>query len=151
MAVYSLTDIEVTDDGDLVLDKLGDIKVASPFRTVAQLINTVILTNKGELLAEPGFGANLQTYYGSKNNPYTHQMMESEIIEEIRRQGYIDLSDISVDVLPIDINEAALMVEMRGQFIDTETTGAFGRFLPISDGVTFGYIYPFTSGRIVPA
>lgn len=151
MAVYSLIDLETTDDGDLAIDNIGDLKIASPFRTVVQAINNIILTNRGELLTDPSFGANLQAYYGEKNDAYSHQMIEREIIEEIRKQGYIDLADIDVDVVPVDINEAALLVSMKGQFIDTETTGAFGTFTPPYDGITMGYIYPFTSGRIVPA
>lgn len=150
MAIYALIDMQVTDDGDLVLDDIGDFKIASPSRTVIQCINNIILTNKGELLTDVNFGANLQTYYGSSNSRQNHQLMEREIIEEVRRQGYIELSDIEVDITPVDINEAAIIVEVKGQFIETEDTGSFGSLAVKYDGVSHAYLYPFTSGRIVP-
>lgn len=151
MAIYNLVDIETTDDGDLVIDSIGDFKIATPLRTLAQTINNIILTNKGELLTDTSFGANLQSFYGESNRPSTHQMMEQSIIQEVRNQGYIDLSDIEIDIVPIDQNEAALMVEIKGDFVDIETTGSFGAFMPKYNGVAMGYIYPFISGRIIPA
>lgn len=149
--IYVLQDLQVTDDGDLVMSEFGDLKIASPLRTVAQAIDWIILTNKGELLAEPRFGANIQSFYGDDNSPITHTHMETNILEEVRTQGLINMSDIDVDVVPIDTDEAAILVEIKGNFMDTESiTGAYQRFIDEFGGLTRGYVYPFTSGVITP-
>lgn len=151
MGMYFTQDIESTDDGDIVVSDYGDIKLATPLRTVAQAIDWVILTNKGELLSEPSFGANIQSFYGDDNNAQTHQLMEMNIKEQLRLQGLIDLNDFDLDVIPIETDEAAIMVEVRGSFLDTDNaTGAYRKFIDDFDGLFRGYVYPFTSGLITP-
>lgn len=149
--IYVLQDLETTDDGDFVIADHGDLKVADPLRTVAQAIDWVILTNKGELLAEPDFGANIQAFYGDQNTEATHRMMETNIVEQLRVQGLVDIADLDVDVVPIEIDEAAIILELKGNFLDTTSaTGAYEQFIDNFDGLTRGYVYPFTSGVITP-
>lgn len=151
MGIYVLQDLETTDDGDLVVNDFGDLKVASPLRTVAQAIDWIILTNKGELLAEPTFGANIQSFYGDDNSVKTHGLMQSNIIQEMKDQGLLLMTDVEVDVVPIETDEAAILVDVKGDFLDTETTtGAYERFIDEFSGLTRGYVYPFTSGVITP-
>ena len=151
MAIYASQDLEVTDDGDLVISDFGDLKIASPLRTIAQGIDWIILTNKGELLSDPSFGANIQSFYGDPNTDEAHRMMELSIIEQARTQGLIDLADIDVDVIPVDTDEASIIVEIKGSFLDTESAeGAYQKLIDSFDGLVRGYIYPFTSGKIVP-
>jgi len=151
MAIYALQDIEVTDDGDIVIDEFGEIKIASPLRTVAQAIDWVLLTNKGELVAEPSFGANIQSFYGDSNIGTTHQFMEASIIQELGMQGLVEIESTDIDVVPIETDEATILIHTKGNFLDTESeTGAFTRFIDQFDGVVRAYIYPFTSGTIKP-
>jgi hypothetical protein len=151
MAIYTLQDIEVTDDGDLVISDFGDIKIASPLRTVAQAIDWVVLTNKGELFSDINFGANIQSFYGSDNAPPTHSLMEMTIADEIKRQGLISMSDFDVDVISTDINSASILIEMKGDFMETEDPdAAYLDLVQEFDGLYRGYEYPFTSGVIKP-
>ena len=149
MGIYLHTDVETTDDGDFIIDDLGDLKVASPMRTVAQAINNIILTNKGELLTDTSFGANLQQFYGDRNTEYTRHMMERNILSEVSNQGLIDRSDFSVDVVAVDISEAGIIATINGVFIDT-STGNLGGVIKVDNGIDMGYLYPFISGVITP-
>jgi len=149
MAIYILQDMQASDDGDLILDDHGDFKLASPLRTTTQAINTTILTNKGDIITDPLYGANLISFYGDTNNEQTHALMESTLKEALRIQSLVHISDIDIDVVPIDTDQAAVLVDLKGTFADTEdTTGAVLRPLPMDNGVSLGYIYPFTSGLI---
>jgi hypothetical protein len=150
MAFYTLSDIESTDDGDLVLDSIGDFKVATPLRTVAQAINNIILTNKGELLMEPSFGANLQQFKGHLNTQEIRSLMEKNIEVEVEKQGLIDRRDFSVDAVAVDINTVGIITTIRGVFPDVETTGAFGGILEIDQGLDMAYVYPFNGGPLTP-
>lgn len=147
MATYFKRDIESTDDGDLIIDSDGDFKVATPIRTVAQAINNFLLTNKGELLTDVAFGANLQAFYGSNNIVQTHQQMERQIVAGLQIQGIVDPNDLNVDVVPIETDEAAILVNLKGTFVDAENTGAF-RFIDMSEGQSYGYLYPFLGGPL---
>jgi len=146
MSLYVLQDLETTDDGDLVISN-GDLKIASPLRTVAQAIDQVILTNKGDLFTEPSFGANLDEFYGKPNIDANHKLMEQSIYQAINEQGLISPGDIEIDIVPIDTDEAALLVEMKGNFLNLPATGEV-TFNSDFDGLVRGYKYPFTSGRI---
>ena len=147
MAFYVHTDIETTDDGDLVIDEIGDISVASPLKTATQAINNIILTNKGELLTDTSFGANLQQFYGNRNSREARALMERQIEAEVQRQALLDLADVSVDVVAIDVSDAAIIVNVRGAFVDT-TTGNLGGIVQPDDGIEMGYLYPFASHTI---
>ncbi len=147
MGTYFQRDIESTDDGDLVLDSNGDFKIASPIRTTAQAVNNFLLTNKGELLTDVNFGANLQSFYGDRNVVDTHRLMERSILAGLEVQKLIDPSDLSVDVIPIETDEAAIIIDIKGQFIDFEKTGAFG-FIENNNGQVYGYKYPFLGGPL---
>lgn len=149
MSLYFLQDVEATDDGDLVVSENGDLKLASPLRTVAQAIDWTILTNKGELLSDVTFGSNIQTFYGSHNSIDNHRLMESQIKQQLRLQGLIDMNDLEVEIMPIEQDEAAILVTVKGSYLDTESlTGAYTRYLPDFDGLVRGYLYPFLGGQI---
>lgn len=146
MSLYVLQDLETTDDGDLVASN-GDLKIASPLRTVAQAIDQVILTNKGDLFTEPSFGANLDEFYGKPNIDANHRLMEQSIYQAVNEQNLISPSDIEIDIVPIDTDEAALLVEIKGKFLNIPSTGEV-TFSSEFEGLVRGYKYPFTSGRI---
>lgn len=62
---------------------------------VIQKLENVLLTNKGEVLGDPLFGANLEYYLWSTNVPVSK--IQSEIVEQINR--YIpELNQIQYDM-----------------------------------------------------
>lgn len=148
MAIYTDIDIEITDDGDLVLED-GDLKSATPLRTTAQAIHIAILTNKGELATETLWGADIQTFYGERNTAETRNYIQLNILEALRTQGLIKLDDIEVDVIPTDIHKAAIIVSLDGSFINTDPNlDNYGAFVSLPDGLTMAYAYPFTGGPL---
>jgi hypothetical protein len=149
MAMYGIQDIEATDDGDIVLDDLGDIKIANPLRTMGQIVNWTILTNRGELVTDPSFGANLQQFYGERNTEATRNFMEKNIITELVERQIVTNTDLEVDVVALTPHEAAVFVSIDGEFIDTDDESQFA-FLDADGTLDMAFEYPFTSGTIVP-
>lgn len=129
MSLYIATDIHTTDDGDLILDNIGDLKTAEPIRTVTQAVNALILTNKGDLLTDPRFGANLGNYYGERNTAYTRNLMEQDILASIRSQGLIDPADIEVDIIPLDVDKVTVMASINGTFMNLSATGSYNEYV----------------------
>lgn len=147
--IYFARDIQTTDDGDIVLDNIGDVKVADPLRTVSQSINSILLTNKSDLLTDPLFGADIGKYYGERNTQATRSMIEQDIIMSIRDQGLIDPSSIEIDVIPIDVDKITIIASLNGVFFKPDSTGDYRHFTTTTDNdVTMAYLYPFNSNQI---
>jgi len=148
MGLYYSEDLETTDDGDLVIDGFGDLKIANPMRTIAQCLNNLLLTDRGDLRTEPSFGANIGSYIGRNNTAMTRNMMERDIIMSVRQQQAIIPEDFTVDVMPVDVDKVGIIASVDGSFLyQTETT-----LTPLlsdkSMGVNMAYIFPFADGQL---
>ena len=149
MAIYTSVDIQTTDGGDLLLDGVGDFKLADTRRTVAQAINNLLLTDKGELLTDQSFGANLGNYIGERNNDATRSLIQQEIMLSVRQQGLVDIRDFEVDVIPVDIGTAAVICTVNGAWFNTQPSGEFDTtFLADLTDITMAYTYPFIKGTL---
>ena len=146
MTIYILQDIETTDDGDLVIDTFGDLKVASPMRTMSQCMNNLMLTDKGDLKTDPTFGANIGAYIGSKNDQMTHRNMELDIMQASEDQGAAIPKDFTVDVVPIDVDTVGVIAQIKGAYLYQPTDGLTPLATTSTDGVTMAYIFPFSDG-----
>jgi hypothetical protein len=146
MTIYILQDIETTDDGDLVIDTFGDLKVASPMRTIAQCVNNLLLTDKGDLKTEPSFGANIGSYIGSINNKTTQNLMQMDILQSAEDQGAVIPKDLTVDVIPVDVDKVGVIAEVRGSYLYQPSDGLFPISTTSVDGITMAYIFPFSDG-----
>lgn len=147
--LYISTDIQTTADGDLVLNTAGDIKTADPIDTVSQAVNAVILTNKGDLLTAPSFGANIGNYYGERNNTITRTLMEQDILASIKSQGLIDPADIEVDIVPLDVDKVTVIVTVNGTFMTLNSTGQSNAYLTnFNNNIVMAYLYPYSSETI---
>jgi hypothetical protein len=149
MGVYVNIDLEATDDGDLVLDAIGDLKIASPIRTMAQAVNTAVLTNKGDLIGDPLWGANLEDFIGERNTIQTREFMRLNIVDAIREQGLAVAEDVDIDVIPTDVNTVAILIIILGSYFNTELDNDnFGRFVQPEQGIEMAYNYPYIGGLI---
>ena len=151
MGIYFLQDIQTTDDGDLVIDSFGDLKIANPMRTLTQCVHNVLLTNKGDLRTEPAFGSNIGTYVGSNNTPMTRTSMERDILISFNDQGAVIPEDLNVDVVAIDIDKVAVMVDVKGSFLYTPTNSTEPLLSDMSMGINLAYIYPFANSQLEEA
>lgn len=80
----------------------------------------LLLTNKGERLYMPDFGANLRQYIFDMNDGPTHNSIKNEINEAVRK--FIpNLTITELTVTPSEENERAVIVRIDYNV----TTGAF--------------------------
>jgi hypothetical protein len=148
MAIYFLQDIECTDDGDLVLDSIGDLKTASPMRTVAQSVNSLVMTDKGDLRVAPSYGANIGAYIGSRNSTMTRSMMGRDINNALMEQGLLAPVDFTIEVIPVDIDKVAVMLDVNGSFVYSPENYRGPLLSDRTMGINMAYIYPFSEGQI---
>lgn len=105
-----------SDDPDGKFLKMND----EPKRSIKADLVHLLLTNKGERLYMPDFGANLRRYLFDPNDSTTTVGIKNEISEAVRK--FIpNLNITELTVSPVEDNEHAVIV--RIDYV--VTTGAF--------------------------
>ena len=141
MGIYFARDIETSVDGDLSVNERGDIELAESYDASKQLLKTIVATDIGEFSNIPSFGADLGTLIGT-DGATAIERVPILIREAIRKSGYIDGGDVSVDAYPIDINKMIIFIEMGGTFIDSNGEEV------VSPTGTLKFYFPYTAERI---
>lgn len=143
MAVHYVRDIETDDEGEIVIER-GELKTATTERTAMQLVNWVVLTDFADYTPSPAFGANIVEFIGYPNTIRTHRLMRQSIRDAFRVQGNFTMGDLRVAVEPSDIDEAAIIVHLLGEFTldtDEESIGP----------VLLAFRFPFPNGQLQQA
>jgi hypothetical protein len=144
MALYALQDILTDDAGELQFDN-GDLLIASVKRSHLQALNWLVMSNRPESTV-PDAMANILAYQGSLNIPRTHRAIEASIRRAVIFQGLFDSGDLDVRMTPVSLEDAALTVRMRGQYVEEQEEF---RQDQTSTFQTLAYLYPFDNGTPV--
>jgi hypothetical protein len=139
MALYALVDL-LTDDAGEIQFEYGDLKVASVKRSHLQALNWLVMTNRSEMVTEPDAAANVGSFQGFLNNGRTHRSVESSIRRAIIFQGLFDPGDLDVRMTPVSLEDAALTVRMRGQYVESDPEE---RDDPVNTYQTLAYLWPY--------
>lgn len=108
-----IRDIEVDDDGDLVIGSNGDLKLASTLDTAIQDIIMRIRTNYMEMQLHPSFGANMQAKYGLPNTAENADWIRSAITMSLLRDERFGPGEVSVEVVPVAVDELLVLVVLN--------------------------------------
>ena len=125
------------------MDTNGDIKLADSFDTQLAMANFWLRTDNGGYAAAFDVGCNLGEFIGSRNT--------EETLEEMRDQAYDSLilnvffpEDIQVEAVPLDIDEALVAVQIRGEYVDKDA-----KSLQVAPQI-LTYIFPYIDGVAFP-
>lgn len=113
-------DIEWDDDGDLVIDDSGDLKLATPERTVIQDIEFRLKTQHWDYAPDPQIGANLKKFVGRTNTRATGEAIKEAAYYSLIKDGRFRKDQISVDVLPLSKSILAIIVFLNDYIEGTE-------------------------------
>ena len=142
MAVYIHQDIATTFDGDLELSNNGDLKIGSSMETYKAVANFMLRTDFGDYAPDKSIGCNLGSFVGELNNSDTHQDMEYSINRVLQDQIFAK-SDVTTDVVAMDVNEAVCIVNIAGHYIVDNQVQYF-------DSIRLTYLYPYIEGQPTP-
>lgn len=142
MTLYVESDIRCNFSGDLVLDQKGDLSLANPLDTYKSVANFILRTDFGEYAPNPVIGSNLGSYIGASNTRETHEHMENSITRSLVDNVFGN-TDVSVDVVPIDINDAVCFVHLAGSFLIS------GAIVTVNQD-TMSYMFPYIDGNPSP-
>lgn len=142
MAVYTAVDLASNFSGDLCLSDNGDIAIANSIDTYKAAANFVLRTDYGDYAPNENVGSNLGNYIGENNTPEIHEKMEVGVKQALINELF-DKTDVSVDAVPLDVNEALVVINLAGYFlVDNELT--------YLQDEKINYTFPYIEGDISP-
>jgi hypothetical protein len=115
-------DIEVDDEGDLVAAAGGDIKLASPQRTLQQDVAFRVRTDHLDYTPVPFLGANLTQFVGDPNTERTGQRIVENITVSLSRDPIVPPGTYFIDAVPVGINKVAAFVVYTGPIDGSKDT-----------------------------
>jgi hypothetical protein len=94
-------DLEFDDDGDIVVDDTGDVKLATAERTVIQDVEFRVRTDHLDFAPNSALGANLIAIRGQPNKRLTGSMAKEQIYYSLIKDGRFPRNSLFVDVVPV--------------------------------------------------
>ena len=136
MAIYATRDIATTTSGELILDRNGDLKLADSPESHVSAANFILRTDNGDYAPDPTLGANLGSFIGT---PMTESNLElaEMLATKALTDNVFEPDDVSVVIIPLDINDAVTVVEMGGSFF---ISGDLQEIEPVVQSYDFPYI-----------
>ena len=106
-------DIETDNDGDIVIDATGDLKLASAPRTVIQDAMFRLRTGHFDYEIMPRIGANITSLIGESNNAPNGQKIIDMVNRSFTHDGRFMMTDFKAKVAPISRNAIALILKFK--------------------------------------
>jgi len=105
MSEYLEQTIEMTDDGDLVLDSGGDLKLATAKRTLEQNVLFRVKTDFADFYPHPEFGADLGEMIGESNTRKNAEKGQGSIFRVLTQDGLVISGDLKISAIPLNQNK----------------------------------------------
>lgn len=143
MSVLDSIDIDLSWDGDLLVDNNGDIKRNSDdyIRATETAVQIIVKAEFKDWEGDPAFAANLSDFIGEPNTRENGRKIEQRVKSRIVTMGIAEASDITVRVVPIGNHELAIIVK-----VDAAPTG--GNRLEAGEGVTVTTLFDSNEGNV---
>ena len=119
----NFNDLEISADGDLVVDSSGDVTASSELRTLQQEVMMRVRTNHGGLRNDPNFGANLQSVFGLRNTIGTANKIQRMVTLALANGPKLKGQKYRVLTMPIGLHTVGVIIEMVPN-LPTETASA---------------------------
>jgi phage baseplate assembly protein W len=105
-----MTDLKITDNGDLIIGANGDLAVVSGDEQLAQQIVFLLKTTAGDNLLEPEIGVSLEDFIGEENSTATRLRIENRVRSALLFD--LSLSSVEVTCIPLDKDEVFILIEL---------------------------------------
>jgi len=110
---YTQQDIQITDDGDLVLSSNGDLKVATIDQTSKQDVILNLYTILGDMGALPFIGSRVIDFIGEPNSRQNAQLLQSEMLRALTANQRFFANDISIRIVPVNIDSIVSYITIQ--------------------------------------
>lgn len=107
MPQYNKADLDLSADGDLIVDETGDLELALDEACARDDILVRLLTQNPDWYDYPSIGADLDEMIGEPNDRITAEEIVRRIKASLTMYGLISPSEL--DVVPIPISQEEVM------------------------------------------
>lgn len=104
-------DLQMTENGELIVGPDGDLAYTWGDEQVAQEVLFRLKTTKADWVLSPSVGCSLEDFIGQPNTSLTRSLIESRVLQELTRDSL--LFGPSVDCVPISPEEVLIVVEFN--------------------------------------
>jgi hypothetical protein len=118
--MIGFVDIEVDDDGDLVVSEQGDLKIADSRRTAAQDIIFRVRTIIGDYVPDRLLGSSIATMYGAQNTRHNGELIRTMVQRSLMFDSRFSTHEVTVDVTPISQDTIIIVIIVSALFPDVE-------------------------------
>ena len=115
-----MIDIQLSDDGDIVVEPTGDVALTGRFtietdtdsaRAISQLALMAIKTERGDFMLHPSLGCDINKLHGFPNSPAVANKGVALIQEAIKSFGIT--SSVTINSWPVDMSTIAYEVNIQ--------------------------------------
>lgn len=103
-------DLEVDDEGDLVVASNGDLSLATERRTLVQDLTFRLKTDALDYAPAPFIGADLSSLLGEPNTARTADLAKEKAHIALTQDGRVPVGVLHVDAVPLDIHLLELFI-----------------------------------------
>ncbi len=104
-----MIDLQMTDDGELVIAENGDLALVYGDEQIAQEVLFRLKTTVGDWLLSPHVGTSLEDFIGEPNTELTHSAIEQRVIDSITFDNLLLFPE--VNAVPVGENEVFILIE----------------------------------------
>jgi len=134
--MYNFIDLKVDSEGDLEISGNGDIQLSTSAESLQQEILFRLNTEHLDYVPAPFTGANLRSFVGEPNNERTALAITENVFISLTKDGFLPQSLLFVDVVPVAIDQVALLVLYTGLVEGQEEAVVVSGTVDIVDGGT---------------
>ena len=116
--MLGFTDIETDDDGDLVVDPRGDLKIASTRRTAIQSMIFRLRTIIGDYVPDASLGSDIPKMYGRPNTRHNGSLIASMAKRALTVDGRFSTNEFTLDVTPVSPESIIIVLRLINVFYD---------------------------------
>ena len=138
--MYADRDINTTENGDLIVDN-GDLAISTASESLLRTINFCLLTEYGDYKPERHFGASPEKFMGYPNSSITRSNIRLHIDYFLKNQGILLGSTHTLNVIPVDNHDVAVILKINEMIIETSDDAAPKEYI-------MAYKYDFNNGTL---
>lgn len=114
MGNYNSVDLDFSWDGDFIIGKDGDLGDTSDdhLRALVNDIRDCVKSELGDWEKDPQFACDLAEFRGEANTRATGKAIENRVKSKIASIGLVKSEDLQVRVVPVHINQVAVMIKV---------------------------------------
>jgi hypothetical protein len=143
MAIYIGKDLNVQNNGDIVVNSRGDLEIAEAKDSHCHVLKFMMSTDLDEMRLDPFFGANLGALHGELDPAVVAARIPEMVREALTQQGLFAREDIKIRAFQIDTDNIVVFADVNGTFIKDDGT------IDPDPTISLRFLFPYKEAELI--